>query len=375
MKKKILILINSGVSGGAEKALVDLLKQLDKKKYEIDLVVLKKSGVYIEEYEKYSNKVRYIITNKLEVKNKILNKIISGIIIKLFVLQFIFKIENKYDIEISFLEGVTGEFISRRKNNSYKIAWIHTNLLKMKIPFWIKKNIYKSFDKVICVSKNSEQALKEKYPNLINTTVINNMILKKEILIKAQEKSENIKTNNILLITAGRLENVKGFDTLLKAIAEVFKDGYTCDLKILGEGSEKENLKKYIRENKLEKNVELLGFKKNPYPYLKQGDVYIMTSRYEGYPLILCEAMTLGLPIISTKCSGANEILNFGQYGAMVEIDNIKELKDKIIEMIIDKQKREKYKKLSLDNANNFSEIKILTEIENIFIEEKDVRI
>ena len=77
---------------------------------------------------------------------------------------------------------------------------------------------------------------------------------------------------------------------------------------ILGEGSERESLENYIRENKLENSIKLLGFKSNPYPYIKNADAYILSSRYEGYPLVLCEALVLNKKIISTDCTGAVEV-------------------------------------------------------------------
>lgn len=368
MKKKILIVINSANGGGAEKALLDILKNIDTKIYSINLVLLNEAGIYLEEFKQNSDSIEFVVkkSNKI-VKIPYLGKVINILLIKLFCMQYIKKIKDNYDIEIAFLEGFSTEYISNRKNESLKIAWIHTNLLKFKMPIWINKNTYNKFDKIICVSEEAKKSLLILNKNLKNIEIINNLILKEKILQKSKLVERKIKSEKVLIIAAGRLNEAKGFDTLLKAFSEVLKLGYDYELKILGEGEERKKLEKIINDNNLTQNVELLGFKENPYSYIKQADIFIMTSRYEGYPLILCEAITLKLPVISTKCSGAIEILKNGKYGVMVEIDNIEQIKNSIIMLGEDKKIIEKYKKLSEENSTYFVKETIVDKINKLF--------
>ena len=125
--------------------------------------------------------------------------------------------------------------------------------------------------------------------------------------------------NKVRFITIGRLVPQKGYDRLLQVVKRLVAEGFDFELWILGEGEQKASLNKYIKENSLEDRVKLLGFKSNPYKYLKACDCFICSSRSEGFSLVIAEAMILGLPVLSTYCSGPNELLDEGKYGILVE--------------------------------------------------------
>lgn len=364
--KKILITINSAIGGGAEKVLLEILKNLDKKKYEIDLFLIIEKGIYLEEFKKEVNRLEYLIDKEnLLLKDKIIFKVIKIFYIKLFLLQKIRKIKDEYDIEISFLEGVTAEYISRRKNRSYKICWIHTDLKKRKMPFWIKSDVYKNIDRIICVSNGTANSLKELYPKASEKIeVIYNFISKKNILNKSLKYKEN---NKITFISIGRLTKEKGFDILLRAHKKLIDKGLDYNLQIIGEGILKKDLEKYIFENKIEENTKLLGFQKNPYSYLKASDVYIMSSRYEAFPLVLCEAIILEKPIIATNCIGAIEILENGKYGEIVKVDCVDSLMNSMEHLYYNSNLRMKYINLSKERSNFFDDEKIIKKLEKLF--------
>ena len=226
-------------------------------------------------------------------------------------------IKDKYDTEIAFLEGMSSIYLSKTECKN-KIAWVHIDLEKHRLMTKEKeREMYKNYNKIVCVSNQSKSAFEKLYPEFSNrTVVVYNPIDREEIIEKSYEKIEKFKDGNkVTFIAIGRLHEQKGFDILLKAHKLLQDEKIESSLVILGEGDEEENLKKYILENDLEKSVKLLGFKENPYPYLKQSDIFISSSRYEGYPLVLCEAICLGKPIIATRCTGAKEILENGKYG------------------------------------------------------------
>ena len=97
------------------------------------------------------------------------------------------------------------------------------------------------------------------------------------------------------------------------------EDGINFKLYILGEGPLKNNLQTYILENNLSENIYLCGFKKNPYKYMNKCDLFVCSSRAEGFSLVIAESMCMGIPVISTNCSGPNELLDDGKYGMLVE--------------------------------------------------------
>lgn len=370
--KRILIMIDTLNGGGAEKALKNLLDNLDDKKYKIDLLLIYKQGVYLEEIEKkykvmalnkgrekLSNNVilRKIKTLYLKCKTSILSsKLISNKIIP-----------DEYDIEIAFLEGQSTRFIANRKNRAKKIAWIHTDLKKHRNYNKNDEEYYENFEDIIAVSKDSANGFKNLYPMYSDKIkVIYNPINVEEIIINSQEVCLEYEKTNVNLINVGRLSYEKGHDILLQAHKQVIERGYKYNLYLLGEGREKKRITAYIQDNKLQETVKLLGFKKNPYPYIANSDGFIMSSRYEGLPLVLCEALVLGKPIIATRCTGPMELLENGKYGLMVECENVDDLSQAIEQLIIDKQKREDYSKLSLERAEIFKLDKTIREVENL---------
>ena len=145
----------------------------------------------------------------------------------------------------------------------------------------------------------------------------------------------------------------------------VDKDNIKYELWILGEGWDRPKLEELINKYSLS-NVKLLGFKENPYKYIKQGDLFVCSSKNEGFSLVIAEAMILGLPAISTNCSGPNELLNFGEYGYIVE-NNDKALYKGLKEIINDDKKLQYYKKKSSERVDFFNYKNRISDIERLF--------
>ena len=369
--KKILFIMYDLNGGGAEKVLLEILKKLNRNKYQVDLFLLRKQGIYLKETAKL------VEIKSLTGKRSFLNKFIlfkklsslyREIKIRLFIaIPYLMKlyIKKDYDVEVAFLEGVTTKLLSKRKSNSKKIAWIHVDLSKSKLD----KNIYENFNKIICVSGDCKNSFLKLCPFLEkNVKVIYNPIDKDNILKKSQEKIGMQKTK-LNIITLGRLTFQKGYDILLQAHNKLIKEGLNYNLIILGEGPERKKIEKYIIENNLENNTQLLGFKENPYSYLKEADIFVSSSRYEGYPLVLCEAICLEKPIIATNCTGPKEILENGKYGLMTEVENVNGLVEKMKKLILDDKLREMYSELSKERAKIFDIRKTMQEIEDLLDE------
>lgn len=369
MKKKILIVIDNLNGGGAEKVLVNLLKKLDSKKFIIDLQLIEKEGVYLNDIK--VNKIMSVFEKRPKLNRIIFIKKLISLIRKPKIYLFrkgYLKNKENYDVEIAFLEGLTTEYISNKKSNSKKIAWIHTDL-KRHSPKYYSNSKYENLDKIICVSNDAKNSFCDLFPSLEKKVqVIYNPIFKSEILKNSLEDVEGF-DNEVNILTVARLTEAKGVDILLKAHKILILKGLKYKLKILGQGELEKHYKKYIVDNKLENYTELLGFKKNPYPYIKNSDIIVVPSRYEGFSLVVAESLVLKKAIISTKCSGPIEILENGKYGKLVEIENIEELAQAMEEFILNKNIRYKYEEFSKKRANIFEENKIIKEIEELLNE------
>ena len=190
-------------------------------------------------------------------------------------------IRDKYDVEISFLEGICSKLISASTNKkSKKIGWIHVDLINHSKSSGVFKSLdderkcYANFDNIICVSEVVRESVLEKLKlNPKQVIVRYNAINKDEVLLKAQEEVLDInKSSKFTFCTIGRLINQKGFDRLLRVHKNLLNSGYNCELWIIGEGNKRPLLEDYIKQNQLESSVKLLGFKVNPYKYLNLAD-------------------------------------------------------------------------------------------------------
>lgn len=371
--KRLLFVVNSLNGGGAEKALLTLLRILKEEGYDITILLIEKEGVHIKEAEKEFKVLNIFKKRSFLNKIMILKKINSAY--RIYLIKYFYKyilekkLQNNYDVVISFLEGVSTELISRIKSIK-KIAWIHTDLSKNNVHFNLKeqKKMYKEIDKIVCVSNDTKKNFLSLHPYYKEkVSVIYNYIDKNEIINKSIEEKIAKNEDLIKIISVGRLSKEKGHNLLLEALSQISLPDKNYKIEILGEGIEREKYEKYILDNNLCNKIKLLGFKKNPYPYIKSADILIMPSYYEGYPLVLCEAMILGKAIISSDCGSATEILENGKYGVLFKKGDSLDLRYQIEKMVNTVGNIKLYSNLSKLGSQNFDKEKILKNIKNLF--------
>ena len=308
--KKVLFLMKFMKGGGAEKVLLNILENLDKTQFDITLMIVFNEGIYLNKIPHHIN-FKYMFENEDNRSNDLI-KHYSHYIYNTF-------INEKYDVEIAFLEGICTKIISESTQLSKKIAWVHIDLLNCHYTKFLYNNlaeeetVYKKF-----VSKIVEKNFYQLFP-LLNTKgeVLYNPIDIQNILHNSKKKNIHYKMKTFLSI--GRLTDQKGFDRLIYATYRLSHHYQNFQVIILGEGPKYEKLEEQIKSLNMEKYVLLKGFKKNPYPYIRSADVFISSSRSEGLALVLCEALILNKTIIATDCSGVREALNNGEYGLIVE--------------------------------------------------------
>lgn len=328
-KKKILIRIGSLRHGGAEKVLVTFLKNLSPEKYEIDLLLNLHSGKYLKDVPSwinvyYLNKGEMITTNRpQDIPQKAFRVIYQSILKKFPKLLYKFILPNKkYDIEFAAIHGIASEILNSPNQSSKKIVWIHNDLSN--IPEYTETRLkeFFKFDQILVISDKINQlfldlATSEEQKNKV--VRIYNPIDVEEIKELAKQPCELKKNDVPTFVSIGTVFPQKGFDRLLRAHRRLLDEGFQHNVWIVGDGYDFPNIKKLFEELNVSQTAKLVGFKENPYPYFIQADYYILSSRYEGYPTVLFEAMTLAKPIIASDVSGVREMLNDGELGHIID--------------------------------------------------------
>ena len=323
MKKKILFFMPSFEGGGVEKNLILVANFFAKKPIELKLITASKK------YKKnFNNKINFISPN-----SHIWDKL--GRIPKYFIslyLLFLEYLKDKNFIVFCFQGNIFCilfcKFFKIKiviRPNSSPAGW-SKNTIKKKI----FSKVFNLADKIIVNSYDFKKELKKKFN--INSTTIYNPLNSKDIikLSKYKIKKTYFNKNSLKIISVGRLVDQKDHMTLLKAINEI-KNKIRISLLIIGEGKNKKIIKEFISNNNLEKSVKLKDYTKNPFPYIKQADVFILTSKFEGLPNVLLEAITLKKFVISTDCpTGPNEILDGGKGGLLFKVGDFLDLGKKI---------------------------------------------
>lgn len=315
--KKIMFAAYTLDIGGIETALVNLLNELSKK-YDTTLVLEKKQGIFLEEL---NPKIRIIEYKPNQSKIAILRKMINS----MKRIKFILKYKNKYNFAASFATySKMGSFCARTasKNNA---LWGHADYLKLyggnkkEMKDFFEFVRFSKFKKIIFVSKEAENSFLEVFPDMtIKTLVCNNLINAEKIIEKLEQKIEYEKENIFTFLNVGRhYEHQKKLTRLIEASEKLKKDNYKFKVLMVGDGQDFDMYKKLITEKHLEDTIKMLGRKQNPYPYFKISDCVILTSDYEGYPVVFNEAKVLGKPIITTNVSNADTEIN-GKYGIVV---------------------------------------------------------
>ncbi|WP_289054498.1 glycosyltransferase [Carboxylicivirga marina] len=372
-KPKILFLLTNLTGGGAEKVLVDILKKIDTRKYDINLCLLFAKGSLLEEVPKnisiiemFSNNIVYSFLFHFR------SKFNFELPLKLYVRN---RIGNSYDLIIPFMEGFS-TLIASYCRGIKKIAWIHTDLLKNPVSSWLYKSdahenkVYNLMDELVFVSNDAKRAFNEKYATLINGVIINNPIFDKEIVNKSNEF--NVDKRKFTIASIGRFTRIKRFDRLLKGCKLLLDKGFDFELWLLGEGDLQKQYEDLVKEYKLDSTVRFLGFKKNPYPYLSEADLFVSSSLAEGFPLVLCEAIVLGIPILATNTTGSKEILNGGEYGLLVD-NSTEGMQNGMYDLVSSPSKIKYYKGQSEKRRTFLQSSKVMSDIYKVVDSHLDI--
>ena len=328
--KKLLFAAYSLDIGGIEKALVTLTNYLQESGYEITIVLEKKQGLFLKELNKNIKVIEY----RPDESKNILKRKIKNFLKRL---KFIVKYKNKFDFSASFATySVSSSFVSRVASNN-SCLWGHADYFTLfekseteMRKFFAKRNYHK-FKHVIFVSKEGRDSFIKVFPEMKERTLVCNNLMDGERIKKlSEEKIDEEKEKGVTtFINVGRHdEKQKKLSRIIEAAKRLKADGYRFKVLWIGDGSDSAFYKEEVDKNGLQGNIKFLGRKQNPYPYFKISDCVILTSDYEGYPVVFLESFILNKPIITTKVSDYEQIE--GKYGYVT---------DKKIEDIYEKMK------------------------------------
>ena len=364
--KRILFILTNLAIGGAEKVFVDILRYTDFRNYSVDLLLVVDEGFYLKSIP---TSVRiYSLYKKRGIKYKFDFLLSRYFAIDIFQSCLVKKIVTEdYDVIISFMEGIPLKFhkflISRAKKN---ISWVHLDLLKHHYTVkYFRENeeysIYQQMQQVFFVSNDARQSFFALFGSLCSSVTIYNPIDRKMIELKAQEK--NIEKKKFTICSVGRLAFQKRYDRLLILAKRLKEMGCMIEFWLLGVGPLEKNLKRMACSLGVEDSISFLGFQSNPYPYIKAADIFLSTSMTEGYPLVICEALCLGKPIVATNVTGSKEILGNSEYGLLTE-ETDDAIFNAVLRMIEDDNLRHHYEKKAFDRKRIFD---IQLVVDNIY--------
>lgn len=372
--KKILIVAPSLAVGGMEKVLINLVNSLPQENYNITIKTI------YDNFELASNlneNIKYSSFYKT-CKNKKIDYIkvrLYTFMLKKFTPKLLYRllIKERYDTEIAFFRGAAIKIISGSNNyQSNKLAWVHSDFTKCTGIFdWFNneeqtKNAYRKFNKIVCVSQYAKEKFTERMGIKENVIVRYNINLTDDIKNKAEEKiEEKFNKNTFKVCTVGRLVEAKGYDRLLKIHKRLMDEELKHDLIIVGDGPDREKLTKYINDNNLNNSVYLLGSKSNPYKYIKDSDLFVCSSRWEGFSTVISEAVILEKPVLTTRVSGTGELFLDNKYGLITE-NNEKSLYEGLKEILRNKELYIYYKEKVKERSSFFEQKVLVKEIENI---------
>lgn len=371
--KKILIVSHAMEIGGAERALLGLLENIDTSRYQVDLFLLRHEGELlslipkninllpeIPEYTVLARPMKQILKEgfvrltfaraygkwrakrfdrrhgdqeaytALEYSHKYTQKLMPPIMA-----------DTEYDLAISFL--TPHYFVAEKVRAKKKIAWIHTDYSFIRIDTESERKMWGVYDHIISISDDVTKGFVSKFPSLEEKILLVENILPKTLITKQAQESPgtDFRTNGRkTLLSVGRFCTAKNFENVPDICRRLLEYGCDVNWYLMGYGQDEALIRQKIEEAGMQERVIILGKKKNPYPYIKACDLYVQPSRYEGKCVAVREAQMLGKPVVITDYPTAASQLENGIDGVIVPLDNEK-CADGIASLLFDPKKME----------------------------------
>lgn len=364
--KKVLFLIHDLDQGGAEKVLVNLVNNMDPSKFDITVMSLFGGGVneqFLKKRIRYVAAFQKMIPGNSKLMKLLTPKQLHSLLIK-----------EKYDIEISYLEGPTARIVSGCSSPcTLLVSWVHIEQRSREAAagsFRSEKeaeNCYARFDRHVFVAGSVRENFLSLFPQKHPCDVLYNTVESVQIIEQSKEPAWEITNDGAIRIAAtGTLKEAKGFDRLLRIVLRLKQEGYRIHLYLLGRGPLRGTLEMYVKENGLQDQVSFLGYQTNPYKFVSKCDLFVCASHAEGFSTAATEALIVGTPVCTTAVSGMKEMLgDNNEYGIVTE-NNEEALYAGIKSLLDDPEKLAYYKKQAEIRGKAFSTEKTVRAVENM---------
>lgn len=380
MKKRLLFIDGQLNGGGAERVLIDILRNFDYVKNDVTLLQVNAGGTLLEEVPYEVNVVSawsgytrgYSLAYRCSqwlywdypLRSQLL-KAVKG---------------QHFDVAISFLEGMPLKMhavITEVADRNY--SWVHCDLDKDRYEIsQFRKGeeirAYNRMDGVVCVAADTAKAFQRRFPDCTSEVkVIYNPI----DIAKIEDLSDKFQVSKVSgfnevssfregaefkIVVCGRLTAPKKLDRVIRLARRIKDEGLRIKIQLIGDGDLREELRKLSELSGVEDMVEFLGFQRNPFPYIKAADMLLSTSGYEGFSLVICEAMALGVPVVATKTAGPMEILDNDKYGLLCDHDD-ESIYQAVKRMYEDEELRRHYSEVGKERVKEFSVERTMKEI------------
>lgn len=339
--------------GGAEKSLVNLLNMIDYNRYDVDLLLFQSKGPFLKQIPECVHRIhinevdilfqslsqtvqreyelkslilalkRYVYTLKERLRWKQFDQIRIHRWIDYYS-KWIPVHSKHYKVGIAYAGGETAYYLFDKVNCERKIYYFHSDYSKIDIDVAMEEKYVEKADLVVTISETCKQSLIELFPSCTDRISVIQNLSSPELIKKMAQESyppEYVKKEReIILVSIGRLNNIKGYDLAIKAAAILVDRNIPIRWFVVGEGEERENLSKEIAKYNLDDRFHLIGLRENPYPYIENADILIQPSRFEGKSVVLDEAKILAKPCIVTNYNSVEDQIKDGIDGIIVSL-------------------------------------------------------
>lgn len=369
-KRKVVFIIPNLIGGGAERILINVVTALDRAKFEPVLFLQKRMGPFLDNVPA---DVRVYFGSEPPGKTRAQ--------LPRFIREY-FRSTRDADVIVGFLELTPGylAILSGCHRRKTALAMVHVNLdfyLTEVAAWhrWASQLLYPLAQGMVFCSKAGRDSFKKavtRHPRALH--VVHNPVDLDAVRAGAQlplPDTAKLGVSKPFLLGVGRLERQKGFDFLIEAFAQVVTAGLDYHLVILGEGPDRSQLEKLMHSLHISNRVFLLGFTPNPFPYFKAAEMFVLSSRFEGMPTVIIEAMALGVPTVCFDGkSGTSELFQGGKSpGILVPAENVQKLANAVVTMARQPDIRERSIKDGLSVSERYSMKNAIKEWETIFDE------
>lgn len=377
MKKEVLFVINTMGQAGAERAMLELIKAMDRSRFEIYLLVLLNRGELFSEIPPFVHLLNKnpdsgsVLAAAKPVLVKLVAKKAVGNASVFQNLPWLVKslseqrrmgrfqpdkllwkvvsdgtkaIPKVFDVAVAYLEGGAAYYVADHVQAAKKIAFIHIEYEKSGFTPILDHGCYDRMDRIYTVSQGVKESFLHMYPAYKGKTKIFHNIINAEMIRERAEQGEGFTDGfeGFRIVTIGRLHYQKGYDITIPVFKRLRQSGCPLRWYVFGEGPQRKNIEQCIREAEVEGDFILMGAVKNPYPYLKQCDLYVHVTRFEGKSVAVEEAQVLGRAIIASDCPGNREQITHRENGLLVPLEQEK-IVEAIQELLEDGEQRERY--------------------------------